>query len=215
MPARKQHKKRSLLGQLSDVGLIFLPEESSPPSGDSLSHPPLNVEDRLPLLFLPDNNNDGPSLPIASPAFRRRPLIAFPRAASLPESEVPWIGLFQSLDMRLGRILDSLGRLSRGEPILLPEVLPVRLSEAAATFPSRLSPAPGTFGRLLLELPTLPVFEIDSPVTVVSCQPQSPGENLVTTLWKGLEGEMRENLLQYLILRQREILAFRSHVTPF
>jgi hypothetical protein len=26
---------------------------------------------------------------------------------------------------------------------------------------------------------------------------------------------MRENLLQYLILRQREILAFRSHVTPF
>ncbi len=214
MSARKQHKKRSLLGQLPDVGLIFLPEESSPLPGDSLSHPPLNVEDRLPLLFLPDNN-DGPSLPIASPAFRRRPLIAFPRAASLPESEVPWIGLFQSLDMRLGRILDSLGRLSRGEPILLPEVLPVRLSEAAATFPSRLSPAPGTFGRLFLELPTLPVFEIDSPVTVVSCQPQSPGENLVTTLWKGLEGEMRENLLQYLILRQREILAFRSHVTPF
>jgi hypothetical protein len=26
---------------------------------------------------------------------------------------------------------------------------------------------------------------------------------------------MHENLLQYLILRQREILAFRSHVTPF
>ncbi len=171
------------------------------------------MEDRLPLLYLSDDTG-GASLPLAPPAFRRRPLIAFPRAATLPESEVPWVGLFQSLDMRLGRILDSLGRLSRGEPLLLPEVVPVRLSEAAATFSSRTAPAPGTSGRLLVELPTLPVFEIDCPVTVASCQPQPSGGNLVTVLWKGLEGEMHENLLQYLILRQREILAFRSHIAP-
>lgn len=190
-----------------------MPEASASPLGEPSSHPSLNVEDRLPLLFLPDDGQE-PTLPLSSPAFRRRPLIAFPRAASLPESEVPWVGLFQSLDMRLGRILDSLGRLSRGEPLLLPEVLPIRLSEVAATFPTRTSPPPGSSGRLLVELPTLPVFEIDCPVAVISCQPQPSGGNLVTALWKGLEGEMHENLLQYLILRQREILAFRSHVTP-
>jgi hypothetical protein len=38
----------------------------------------------------------------------------------------------------------------------------------------------------------------------------SPGGFAVTGLWSGLEGEMRESLLQYLVLRQREILAFKG-----
>ncbi|MHB8370257.1 MAG: hypothetical protein ACYDBP_11345 [Leptospirales bacterium] len=186
---------------------------SSQPSNSSgvSPHPSLNVEDRLPVLFLQDSPAGGGA---PSPGFRRRPLIAFPRGASLPETEIPWIGLFQSLDMRLGRILDSLGRLSRGEPLFLPEVLPVRLSEVAATFPSEGALAAGTTGRLIIELPTLPVGEIDCMLTIVSSEPLSSGEFLVTGLWNGLEGEMHETLLQYLILRQREILAFRSHVIP-
>lgn len=183
------------------------PSDSAGPS----PHPSLNVEDRLPVLFLQDSPA-GVGTP--SPGFRRRPLIAFPRGGALPETEIPWIGLFQSLDMRLGRILDSLGRLSRGEPLFLPEVLPVRISELAVTFPSEGALAVGTTGRLIIELPTLPVGEIDCMLTIVSSEPLSAGGFLVTGLWVGLEGEMRETLLQYLILRQREILAFRSHVPP-
>ena len=176
-------------------------------------HSSLNVDDRLPLLFLP-----GIPATAANPSFshRRRPLIAFPRASTLPESEIPWVGLYQSLDLRMGRILDSLDRLSKGEPLRLPRVVPVRISEGALTFFSTEAFETGVKGGLILELPTLPLCEIDCDLSIVHCDSwdidmeSSPGGFAVTGLWSGLEGEMRESLLQYLVLRQREILAFKG-----
>ncbi|MCL4485631.1 MAG: hypothetical protein M1537_04730 [Nitrospirae bacterium] len=177
-------------------------------------HSSLNVDDRLPLLFLPGISSEAASQPFSR---RRRPLIAFPRAATLSESEIPWVGLYQSLDLRMGRILDSLDRLSRGEPLRLPRVVPVRLSESALTFYASEPFNPGTKGGLILELPTLPACEIDCDLSVVHCVPwdraeDSPPEEgyAVTGLFGNLEGEMRESLLQYLVLRQREILAFKG-----
>lgn len=177
-------------------------------------HSPLRVDDRLPLLFLP-----GTSSGVADQSFsrRRRPLIAFPRASTLPDSEIPWVGLYQSLDLRMGRILDSLDRLSRGEPLRLPRVVPVIVSERALTFYSQDPSEPGVKGGIILELPTLPASEIDCDLTVLRCEPwpEEGGPSAksgfaVTGSWTGLEGEMRESLLQYLVLRQREILAFKG-----
>lgn len=177
-------------------------------------HSPLSVEDRLPLLFLPGVPAGAADQPFSR---RRRPLIAFPRASSLPDSEIPWVGLYQSLDLRMGRILDSLDRLSRGEPLRLPRVVPVRVSERALTFFAREPFDQGIKGGVILELPTLPVCEIDCDLTVLKCEPWPEEGALlpdagysVTGSWSGLEGEMRESLLQYLVLRQREVLAFKG-----
>ena len=177
-------------------------------------HPSLNVDDRLPLLFLPGIPASSANQPFSR---RRRPLIAFPRGSTLPESEIPWVGLYQSLDLRMGRILDSLDRLSRGEALRLPRVVPVRISEGALTFYATEPFETGVKGGLILELPTLPLCEIDCDLSIVHCGPwdidmeTSPGGGFaVTGLWSGLEGEMRESLLQYLVLRQREILAFKG-----
>lgn len=178
------------------------------PSG----HLPLNVEDRLPVLFLPD-------IPFASPgggaSRRRRPLIAFPNASGLSDAEIPWIGLYQSLDLRMAQILDSLDRLSRGVPLLLPRVVPVRLSERALTFQSPDRLEPGRSGSVTVELPTLPVREIGCDLRILECLPgQGDAGFIVTGEWVGLGTEMREALLQYLILRQRETLSFQGRTLP-
>lgn len=182
------------------------------------SHPSLNVEDRLPVLFLPGVRASSP----ISPLFRRRrPLIAFPHASTLSESEIPWVGLYQSLDLRMGRILDSLERLSRGETLVLPRVVPVRISEYGLTFFHFQAVAENSTGSVLVELPTLPAFEVECDLSVRHCEEwfdESSGEDssgyAVTGEWVGLEGEMLESLLQYLILRQRELLAFKGRVPP-
>lgn len=184
------------------------------PEEKEVFHPTLHVDDSLPLLFLPGVSARSADHPFSR---RRRPLIAFPNASTLPDSEIPWVSLYQSLDLRMGRILDSLDRLSRGEPLRLPRVVPVRVSEGALTFYSSDPIAPGTRGALILELPTLPVCEIDCDLSVVhsgpwnqTSAPDPSKGHAVTGRWIGLEGEMRESLLQYLILRQRETLAFKS-----
>ena len=117
----------------------------------------------------------------------------------------------------MGRILDSLDRLSRGEPLRLPRVVPVIVSEKALTFYAQDPSDPGVRGGIILELPTLPVSEIDCDLTVLRCEswpeemgPSSKAGYAITGAWTGLEGEMRESLLQYLVLRQREILAFKG-----
>lgn len=181
-------------------------------------HPSLHVEDRLPVLFLPGIPVSAPGNPFAR---RRRPLITFPHASTLSDAEIPWVGLYQSLDLRMGRILDSLDRISRGEPLVLPRVVPVRISEKALTFFfSEPVPANST-GSVTVELPTLPVFEIESDLSVIKCDPWPSGtENssfpgyAVTGEWVGLGGETRESLVQYLVLRQRELLAFQGRKVP-
>ena len=181
-------------------------------------HPSLHVDDRLPLLFLQGVMAQSVNHPFSR---RRRPLIAFPNASNLPDSDVPWVSLYQSLDLRMGRILDSLDRLSRGEPLGLPRVVPVRLSESALTFYSLEPIPPGARGALILELPMLPACEIDCELSIVHSRPwdQEDGPapergHAVTGRWIGLEGEMKESLVQYLILRQREILAFKGKSVP-
>ena len=117
----------------------------------------------------------------------------------------------------MGRILDSLDRLSRGEPLQLPRVVPVIVSEEALTFYSQEAISHDSRGALILELPTLPLCEIDCDLAIVHTEPwgarnagDSSKGHAITGRWIGLEGEMRENLLQYLILRQREMLAFKT-----
>lgn len=186
------------------------------------------MEDRLPVLFLPGVPSSSPESPLSS---RRRPLIAFPHAANLTDEEIPWIGLYQSLDLRMGRILDSLDRLSRGESLRLPVVVPVRISERAITFFSRTSHEEGLSGSVTVELPTLPVREIGCDLRVVRCEawpghlpgpPPGPGHAgtahgsgyAVTGTWVEMGGDARESLVQYLILRQREILSAQGRTNP-
>ncbi len=186
---------------------------------DQSFHPSLHVDDHLPLLFLPGVTARSVDHPFSR---RRRPLLAFPHASTIPDTDVPWVSLFQSLDLRMGQILDSLDRLSRGEPLRLPRVVPVRVSESALTFYSPEPLSSGTRGTLILELPTLPACEIDCDLSIVHSVPwdgeEAPGSangHAVTGRWIGLEGEMKESLVQYLILRQREILAFKENsVSP-
>jgi hypothetical protein len=121
----------------------------------------------------------------------------------------------------MGRILDGLERLSRGETLVLPRVVPVRISEYGLTFFHSQPVEESSTGSVLVELPTLPAFEVECDLSVRHCEEwfdeSSGGDSsgyAVTGQWVGLEGEMLESLLQYLILRQRELLAFKGRVPP-
>jgi hypothetical protein len=111
--------------------------------------------------------------------------------------------------------------LSRGEPLVLPRVVPVRISESAVTFFFDQAVEKGSSGSVTVELPTLPVCEIDCDLLVIRCEPW-PGDSpevpssgfAVTGEWLGLGGDTRESLVQYLVLRQREILAFKGRSSP-
>jgi len=194
----------------SDVS-IFMPERM--PSGKLLGEKEFSVRKREVLgdftVF------DVLPLVIESPAERKAGSLV-PRRSVLPiypaswtsgpsENQIPWLVLFQSMEERLNQMMLILARLSSGEKVRLPVPVRVEISSSGMVFPSEHSYPENEALHLLIDLPVFPPLEIDLLAHVSACTLSSEGTGTeVLVAFDSLPTGLRDQLLQYIVVRQRE-----------
>ena len=195
-----------------EAALIFMPDRE-PRSGSggeefiSLKKKTLGeftVHDILPMVVqtLPEKTS-GSLVP------RRSILPVYPSSwtSGSSESQIPWLVLFQSMEERLNQMMVILARISSGEPVRLPKPVLVEISEAGILFRSeRMYPA-GDVLHLLIDLPVFPPVELEARARAVGSSDrgrEEEGRYEVLASFEGLPVDLRDRLLQYIVVRQRE-----------
>ena len=154
-------------------------------------------------------------LVIQSPAERtagflvpRRPVLPiYPSSwtSGSSENQIPWLVLFQSMEERLNQMMLILARLSSGEKVRLPVPVKVEISASGLVFPSEHSYPAEEPLHLLIDLPVFPPMEMDVLAHVSGCSPSSEGSGTdVLVAFDPLPAGLRDRLLQYIVVRQRE-----------
>ncbi len=160
------------------------------------------VFDVLPLVFqTPADRGAGSLVP-------RRPVLPiYPSSwtSGSSEDQIPWLVLFQSMEERLNQMMLILARLSSGEKVNLPVPVPVEISSTGMVFPSEKAYSSGESLHILIDLPVFPPLEMDVLAHVSACSLSSrePGTDVLVG-FDSLSAGLRDSLLQYIVVRQRE-----------
>lgn len=123
------------------------------------------------------------------------------------EGQIPWLVLFQSMEERLNQMMVILARISSGEPVRLPKPVQVEISEAGILFRSERMYPSGDVLHLLIDLPVFPPVELEAcarAVGAVDCGGEEGGRYEILASFEGLPVDLRDRLLQYIVVRQRE-----------
>ncbi|MHB1285054.1 MAG: PilZ domain-containing protein [Leptospirales bacterium] len=171
------------------------------------------VTDVFPMAHHPwgDDNGKGELVP------RRRVLPVYPASwnpGNVGEDQIPWFVLFQSMEERLNQIVGVLARLSAGEKVVLPSSVPLQISEKGLSFESDCPYVPGQFLFLLMDLPVFPPVEIQVKARVLAVRDahsgNSPPRYTVLALFEDLSPRLCDQLVQYMVVRQRESIHSNS-----
>ncbi len=162
------------------------------------------VIDTLPLVIqTSSDSNAGFLVP-------RRPVLpVYPSSwvSGSSEDQIPWLILFQSMEERLNQMMLILARLSSGEKVRLPVPVPVEISSSGMVFSSEEPYPAGESLHLLIDLPVFPPLELDTRVRVIasfSPEDRSGEQTEVLVSFDSLSSGLRDRLLQYIVVRQRE-----------
>ncbi len=190
---------------------IFMPERT--PSGKLLGEKEFSARKRevlgdftvfdvLPLVIQsPEDRNAGSLVP------RRSVLPIYPASwtSGPSENQIPWLVLFQSMEERLNQMMLILARLSSGEKVRLPVPVKVEISSSGIVFPSDFSYPENEALHLLIDLPIFPPMEMDVLARVSACAQSPEGTRTdVLVAFDPLPSGLRDQLLQYIVVRQRE-----------
>ena len=144
---------------------------------------------------------------------RRRVLPVYPASwnpGNAGEDQIPWLVLFQSLEERLNQMVGVLARLSAGEKVVLPSPVPLRISEKGLSFASSRPYDPGQHLFLLIDLPVFPPAELQVRARVLGVRESSsetlPFRYTVLALFDKLSPRLSDQLVQYMVARQREAI---------
>lgn len=218
VPARKRLNRklsptiRTAHPAAKEADLIFMPD-AEPRSGSgreefiSLKKKTLGeftVHDTLPMVVqtLPEKIS-GSLVP------RRSILPVYPSSwtSGPSEGQIPWLVLFQSMEERLNQMMVILARISSGEPVRLPIPVPVEISEAGILFSSERMYPEGDILHLLIDLPVFPPVELETRARAVGAVDrgrEEEGRYEILASFEGLPVDLRDRLLQYIVVRQRE-----------